>query len=69
MGDTLHLFRGDLAGTEIQPLIDLAGIRGNNLPVEAGSQFHPKGTFPRSVCSLDDDEFRQHAESSIPVIA
>ena len=45
MGDTLHLFRGDLAGTEVQALIDLAGIGGDDFPVEAGGQLHAQGAF------------------------
>ena len=60
MGNAVHLFRGDLTGTEIQTAENLPGIRGYDFASETGSQLNPQGAFPGSVCPLDYDQFRKH---------
>ena len=60
MGDAAHLLRRDFAGTEIQPLENLAGVGGDDFPPETGGKLHPERTLSGGVRSLNDNQLRQH---------
>ena len=65
MGNAVHFFRGDLAGTQIEPAEHLTGVRGNNLPAETGSKLHTQGTFTGGVGAFDHDQLRKFFQFTI----
>ena len=64
MGNALHFFRRDFAGTEIKPAEHLAGIGGDDFAVETGGEFHTQGALSGCVGSLNHNQLGKHAFTS-----